>query len=58
MLIYSSEPIRDLNNRLRVPTTSHYLDEYDIYEEVWLPVGDDKEGDINSLIEQQRLYQD
>lgn len=41
MLIYSSEPIRDLNNRLRIPTTSHYLDEYDIYEEVWLPVGDD-----------------
>lgn len=58
MLIYSSEPIRDLNNRLRIPTTSYYLDEYDIYEEVWLPVGDDKESDINSLIEQQRLYRD
>ncbi|NLX02078.1 MAG: hypothetical protein GXY40_06060 [Syntrophomonadaceae bacterium] len=58
MLIYSSEPIRDLNNRLRIPTTSHYLDEYDIYEEVWLPVGDDKEADIYSLIEQQRLYRD
>jgi hypothetical protein len=59
MIFYSYEPIRDLNNRLRVPTTSYYLDDYyDIYEEVWLPVGDDKVTDINRLIDQQSLYRD
>lgn len=59
-MAYSFEPIRDLNNRLRIPTTSHYLDDYyyDIYEEVWLPVGDDKVTDINRLIDQQSLYRD
>lgn len=57
-MAYSFEPIRDLNNRLRVPTTSYYLDDYDIYEEVWLPVGDDKVTDINRLIDQQSLYRD
>jgi len=55
MILYSIEPIRDLNNRLRIPTTSHYIDEEDIYEDVYLPIGDDKEADIASLIQQQRL---
>lgn len=58
MILYTSEPIRDLNNRLRIPTTSHYIDDEDIYEDVWLPIGDDKEADIYSLIQQQRLYRD
>jgi len=54
----SYEPIKDLYNRLRIPTTNHYLDEEDIYEEVWLPVGDNKDSDIISLIQQRRFHRD
>lgn len=54
MKIYSSEPLKYVNRRLGFPSEDTYQGE-DIYEEVWLPVGDEKESDIHHLLQQNRL---
>jgi len=55
MRIYSSTPLNYVNHRLGFPADEEtYLGE-DVYEEVWLPFGDEKEADITHLIQQNRL---
>lgn len=54
MRIYSSEPLKYVNRKLRFPTGDNYQGE-DAYEDVWLPVGDEKEADVTRLIQQNRL---
>lgn len=55
MRIYSSEPLKYVNRRLGFPTDQEpYIGE-DAYQEVWLPVGDEKEADITHLLQQNRL---
>jgi len=55
MRIYSSYPLRFIGNRLQLPSDEEFGLEEDIYEEVWLPIGDDKEADISSLVRQHRI---
>ncbi|NLW91595.1 MAG: hypothetical protein GXY34_08355 [Syntrophomonadaceae bacterium] len=55
MRIYSSEPLKYVNRRLGFPADEEPFPGGDIYEEVWLPVGDEKEADIMHLLQQNRL---
>ncbi len=55
MRIYSSEPLKYVNRKLRLPAGEFTNEPEDVYEELWLPVGDEKENDINHLILQNRL---
>lgn len=55
MRIYSSEPLNYINNRIKLPEKNEANDNENIYENVWLPVGDDKESDIFSLLQQNRI---
>ena len=55
MRIYRSEPLGFVNNRIKIPLKSDDIRDENVYEEVWLPVGDDKETDILSLLEQHRV---
>jgi hypothetical protein len=55
MRIFTSEPLSSFRNRLR--TSLHREDVLDenVFEEMWLPYGDDKETDIHRLVEQHRI---
>ncbi|MGE5390571.1 MAG: hypothetical protein ACM3PE_05845 [Deltaproteobacteria bacterium] len=55
MRIYSSEPLKYVNRRLGFPAEEESYQGEDIYEEVWLQVGDEKEADIVHLLQQNRL---
>jgi len=55
MRIYSSEPLKYVNRRLGFPGEETMYTGEDIYEDVWLPVGDEKNSDITHLIQQNRL---
>jgi len=55
MRIYSSEPLKYVNRRLGFPIEENLYTGEDIYGEVWLPVGDEKEADITHLLQQNRL---
>lgn len=55
MRIYSSEPLKYVNRRLGFPLNGDSYQGENIYEEVWLPVGDEKEADIVHLLQQGRL---
>jgi hypothetical protein len=56
MRVYSSSPLRFIGNRLQLSSEADEFDlDEDIYGEVWLPIGDDKEADISSLIRQHRI---
>lgn len=55
MRIYSSEPLKYVNRRLVFPADDSSYQGEDIYEEVWLPVGDEKGTDISHLLQQNRL---
>lgn len=55
MRIFTSEPLSSFRSRLRNNLDREdILDEY-VYEDVWLPFGDDKETDIHRLVEQHRI---
>lgn len=53
MKIFSSEPLQNIKHKLNHPD-SDYDQEEAQYEEAWL-LGDDPEGDVNSLIRQKRI---
>jgi len=55
MRIFTSEPLSSLRSRLRNTLDREDVLDEDVYEDVWLPFGDDKETDINRLMEQHRL---
>ncbi|HQA08169.1 MAG TPA: hypothetical protein PLM20_06270 [Syntrophomonadaceae bacterium] len=55
MRIFTSEPISSLRSRLRNTLNREDVMDENIYEEVWLPFGDDKETDIQRLVEQHRI---
>lgn len=54
MRIYSSEPLNYKQKRVKIPLRGEDLRDENVYDEMWL-FGDDKEGDLNNLIEQNRL---
>lgn len=55
MRIYSSEPLNYVNRRLGFPAEETIYSSEDMYEDAWLPVGDEKETDITRLLQQNRL---
>lgn len=57
MRIFSSEPLSSFRSRLRSTLEREDLLDENVYEEVWLPFGDDKETDIHRLVEQHRIRQ-
>lgn len=55
MRIFTWEPLANVRNKLRGSMQHEDLLDENVYEDVWLPFGDDKETDINRLIEQHRI---
>ncbi len=51
------EPL-SLNGKIRIPLQFEDVTDADVYEEVWLPLGDDKEIDLFHLLEQGRIKKD
>ena len=49
MLIYSSQPVNMINNRIKIPLRVEDILDEDVYKDVWLPL-DNKESDISHLI--------
>lgn len=56
MKVFSSEPLTLIKDRLRHSIREEDLLDENVFEEVWLPFGDDKETDINRLIDQNRIH--
>ncbi|MBO8159335.1 hypothetical protein [Thermosyntropha sp.] len=54
MRIYSAEPLSYRKKRVKIPLRGEDIRDENAYDEIWL-FGDDKEGDIYNLIEQNRL---
>lgn len=55
MRIFTSEPLSSFRNRLRNSLYGEDLLDEIVFEEMWLPYGDDKETDIHRLVKQHRL---
>ncbi len=55
MLIHSIKPISYKQNRVQIPLREEDLLDENVYEEVWLPWGDNPEKDVYRLLEQNRL---
>jgi hypothetical protein len=55
MLIHSAKPLSYHQNRIQIPLRAEDLLDENVYDEVWLPRGDDPESDIYRLMEQNRL---
>lgn len=55
MRIYSTEPLSLVRHQLRSSLREDDLLDENVFEEVWLPFGDDKETDIHRLVEQHRI---
>ncbi|MGI6421908.1 MAG: hypothetical protein ACOX0N_06865 [Syntrophomonadaceae bacterium] len=55
MLIHSAKPLSYHQNRIQIPLRAEDLLDENVYDEVWLPWGDDPESDIYRLMEQNRL---
>ncbi|KUG03576.1 hypothetical protein ASZ90_019009 [hydrocarbon metagenome] len=55
MRIYSIKPIDFINHRAQMPLRAEDLLDENVFEDVWLPSGDDPETDIFHLLEQNRL---
>ena len=55
MRIYSIKPIDYINHRAQMPLRAEDLQDENVFEEVWLPAGDDPETDIFRLLGQNRL---
>ncbi len=55
MRIYSTEPLSSVRHQLRNTLREDDLLDENVFEEVWLPFGDDKETDIHRLVEQHRI---
>jgi len=55
MRIYSSEPLYSLTRKIRRPLDIDDIRDENVYEDTWLPFGDDKETDVLRLIQQNRI---
>lgn len=55
MVLYPKHSVNDFDV-ITWPASNYFYD--DIFEELWLPVGDNKMADIKSLIQQNRLHKD
>lgn len=55
MRIFSIQPIDYIDHRVKLPLRAEDLLDENVYEEVWLPSGDNPETDIFRLMEQYRL---
>jgi hypothetical protein len=53
--MYSFRPISSIRGRMRFPLYMEDLMDENVYEDVWLPLGDDKETDVLRLLEQTRI---
>lgn len=49
------EPVSYNGKKVNIPLRYDAAADVDIYEEVWLPFGDDKEVDLFSLLKQGRI---
>ncbi|HNX28478.1 MAG TPA: hypothetical protein PKN87_03590 [Syntrophomonadaceae bacterium] len=48
------EPLT-FNGKVKIPLKHEDIMDADVYEEVWLPLGDDMETDLIHLLEQGRI---
>lgn len=55
MRIFSYEPLSFIRYRLRSTLDREEVLDEDVYDDVWLPLGDDKETDIHRLLKQHRI---
>ncbi|MFY9119657.1 MAG: hypothetical protein ACOXZ6_07810 [Syntrophomonadaceae bacterium] len=55
MRIFTSEPLSSFRKRLRSSLQREDVLDENVFEEMWLPYGDDKETDIHRLLEQHRI---
>ncbi|HOQ08716.1 MAG TPA: hypothetical protein PLG09_01175 [Syntrophomonadaceae bacterium] len=55
MRIFSYEPLSFIRYRLRSTLDREDVLDEDVYDDVWLPLGDDKETDIHRLLKQHRI---
>jgi hypothetical protein len=55
MRIFSYEPLSFIRYRLRSTLDREDVLDEDVYDDVWLPLGDDKETDILRLLKQHRI---
>ncbi len=55
MHILSINPINYINHRVQIPLRTEDIMDENVYEDVWLPWGDNPETDIFRLMEQNRL---
>lgn len=51
------EPV-SYKGKVNIPLQYDDVTDADVYEEVWLPLGDDKETDLFHLLEQGRIRKD
>ncbi|MGI5880125.1 MAG: hypothetical protein ACOX6L_05970 [Syntrophomonadaceae bacterium] len=50
MLIYSSEPLEYSGNKIILPLRTEDLRDENVFENVFLPIGDYREADIRRII--------
>ncbi len=55
MRILSIKPINYINHRVQMPLRAEDILDENVYEDVWLPSGDNPQTDIFRLMEQNRL---
>lgn len=52
------EPVTYKGRKVNIPLRYDNAVDLDVYEEVWLPFGDDKEADLFNLLKQGRIRRD
>lgn len=52
------EPVSYKGKKVNIPLNYEAVADADVYEDVWLPLGDDKEVDLFHLLEQGRIRRD